>query len=137
MTLRLHGLCQRLRRFSAADDGMATVEAMLWVPLFVFLTVLIVNVSMVFNAQSRAQRIVHDINRAFAVGRILTETEAETQLRTRIAAMSPSASVDSRIEQGIVISVVRMPVEELSMLRSFAPLRGYSIVATSQQLLEN
>jgi Flp pilus assembly protein TadG len=126
-----------LRIFAGSEDGSATVEAVLWIPIFLFFTFFVLDASMMYNAQSRALRMVHDTNRALAVGRILTEAEAEAQLRTRIAAISPSAIVDTAIVGGIVQSTVRMPVSEISLFNAFDAFSGFSVTASSQQLLED
>jgi Flp pilus assembly protein TadG len=126
-----------LRRFVASESGSSTVEAVLWVPIFFFFTLFVLDASMMFNAQSRALQMVHDTNRALAVGRILSESEAEAQLRIRIAAISPSATVDSTISDGIVQSTVQMPISEISVFRTFDAFSDFSVTATSQQLLEN
>jgi hypothetical protein len=126
-----------VKRLILSEDGSATVEAVLWLPIFFLVTMLVLDASLMFNAQSRALRMVHDTNRALAVGRILTEAEAEAQLRTRIAVISPSAIIDSRIVDGIVESTVQMPVEDISLFRAFDDFSGFNVTASSQQLVEN
>ena len=63
-----------LRRFVVSESGSSTVEAVLWFPIFFFFTLFVLDASMMFNAQARALRMVHDTNRALAVGRILSES---------------------------------------------------------------
>ena len=55
-------------RFWCDQDGSATIEAVLWIPMFFFMLLLVMEGSLIFNAQSLAMRIVQDTNRAIAVG---------------------------------------------------------------------
>lgn len=124
-------------RFARSEEGSSTVEAVIWLPLFFFLTVFVLDASMMFNAQSRALRVVQDTNRALAVGQIANEAEAETILRERMASIAPSATVDATIVGNIATTRVAMPIAEISMFDSFAQFAPFEVTASSQQLMEN
>ena len=130
-------LRSRMARFKADESGAATIEAVIWIPFFFFIMAMVLDASMMFNAQSRALRIVQDTNRALAVGRIATVADAETLLRTRIATISPSATVDAIIAGDLVTSSVRMPFGDLIMFNVFDSFGDFAISAQSQQLLED
>ena len=90
--IQLTTLPAPIQSFASDEAGSSTVEAVMWLPLFFFITVFVLDASMMFNTQSRALRIVQDTNRALAVGQIASPEEAEQILQTRMASISPSAS---------------------------------------------
>ena len=94
---------RRARRFLEDDNGSATIEAVLWLPLFFAIILVVMDASMAFNAQTRAMRIVQDTNRAFAVGRIATLAEAEPMMLARVAGISPGAAAASEVVDGIAM----------------------------------
>ena len=89
-------LPMRLVRWSAAfcrrDRGAATIEVILWLPFFLGLFSLMVDISMIFNNQSRIMRIIQDGNRNYSIRRFETNAETETYVENRIAPISPNAS---------------------------------------------
>lgn len=66
MSPRLKALLKRFRR---DERGSATIEAVLWLPMFVIFFVMIADVSLVFFRQTEVMRVVQDGNRALSVGR--------------------------------------------------------------------
>jgi len=128
---------QRARGFRFREDGSATVEAVIWLPLFFFLIIFVLDASMMFNAQSRALRIVQDTNRALAVGQLAGVDEARAELRARMADLSPSAEVDAVITGNLAQTWVAMPLGEISLFNTFAGVESLRVTASSQQLIEN
>lgn len=61
-----------LVRFFRSESGSYTIESVIWLPIYVFILALMMNVSMVFFNESQLLRVVQDGNRSFAVGRITT-----------------------------------------------------------------
>lgn len=127
----------RFLRFGRSEDGSSSIEAVIWLPLFFFLIIFVLDASMMFNAQSRALRVVQDTNRALAVGQIASAAEAETILRERMAAIAPSAVVHATITGNIAMTSVAMPIGEISMFDTFERFASFEVTASSQQLIEN
>ena len=125
-----------IRRFAQGDSGVATIEAILWFPLFFFMLFLVVEGSIVFNKQTMAMRVVQDVNRSAAVGVFPTDQSAEQALLARIHPISPNAQVNTRFENGLTISSVQMPVRNLSGLGFFGKNTNFNVSVSSQQLLE-
>lgn len=125
-----------LRRFRSDENGAATIEAVLWIPVFFFLLVLIVDASLMFHGQARALRIVQDNNRAVAVGRIPT-TDAEAIILNRLAQISPNARVSTSNNSGIIGTVVGMPATDLSSLGIVTKMGDFTIWASAEQFLED
>lgn len=127
---------EMVRRFSRDEEGSATVEAVLWIPLFFFVLVLVMEASLMFSAQTRVMRIVQDTNRGLAIGLFPDSASAEVALRAQVRPISPTATVVSRIESGLAVSTVQMPVADLSSFGFFRDKFDFSIDVRSQQLIE-
>ncbi len=130
-----------LRRFRRDEGGTATIESLLWLPLFFFLLVMIVNGSFIFYGKSQALRIIQDANRALSTGRLGNTGAAETYLRTRIGVFAPSvltdpSRVDTTVTAGIITSSSRIPLGELAVLGSFSLFTTGTLVVQSQHYLE-
>ncbi|MBC7141878.1 MAG: pilus assembly protein, partial [Rhodobacteraceae bacterium] len=78
----------RFSRFSRCDDGAATVEAVLWLPLYVMLIALLADVSMMFHGQSRLLRIAQDANRNMSIGRLVSTADTEDFVLARATELS-------------------------------------------------
>lgn len=69
----------RLETYSREDDGgIATVEVVMWFPIFIAIFLLCVDLSFLFMAQLRTQDVATEIARRWAVGTIGSETEAKS-----------------------------------------------------------
>lgn len=104
------------KRFRRKDDGAATVEAVIWLPLFIFLLALAVDVSMTFHAHSRVLRVVQDVNRAYSVGRIETVEEAEAMVAALLPDIAANIVVDKSVTDGIIGTRVQVPVADIVVL---------------------
>lgn len=135
--IQLTTLPAPIQSFASDEAGSSTVEAVMWLPLFFFITVFVLDASMMFNTQSRALRIVQDTNRALAVGQIASPEEAEQILQTRMASISPSATVNAEIVGNIAETSVAMPIGDISMFHAFDRFTSFQVTASSQQLIEN
>lgn len=127
---------QWVRRFRKEESGSATVEAVLWLPLFVVVFVMIADVSFVFHRQSQMMRIVQDANRAFSVGRLSSEDETETFVTDALAGLSGSAVAVTTLDAGVISTRVQVPVTDLVAVGFFNFLSGYNIEVSSEHYLE-
>ncbi len=109
----------RLSRFLRDETGSATVEFVLWVPLFGFLLALIADCTMVFMANARMWDVARDTTRRMAL-RIITPEEAEDLVRSRLEADGRTVSVTAEDGNEVVVSIA-MPIEEVNV---FGPLSG-------------
>ncbi|MCE5972139.1 pilus assembly protein [Sinirhodobacter sp. WL0062] len=105
-----------IRRFLHRDDGSASIEAVLWLPLFVYMLCLIVDASMVFHTHSRILGVIQDVNRSLALGRITDTSVAENTVKSRLVNYGSSVNVTSKIEDGVINTTVSIPFRNVQVL---------------------
>ena len=125
-----------LNRFQKDEDGAVTVAAVLWVPFFVFVLVMVFDIAMIFYGQARAHEIAEDVNRSLSVGHIASFDEAEKLARDSIAKLSPNATALTTSEDYMIRTVVRMPSSDLVGVGVFASLTDFEITAVAQMVRE-
>lgn len=125
-----------LRGFWRRADGSATIEAVLWLPLFFAAFGLMTDAAMVFNGHSRVTRVIQDANRNLSVGRLNDEAETETYIETALAGLSPNANATTTITAGVATTIVTVPARDLEILGMFSALNNLNLTITSQQYIE-
>ena len=124
----------RLIAFGRDENGSMTIEAMLWIPFFFTMLLLIVQATMVFTAKTTALRVMQDANRAFAVGRIASTADTQAYVSAHLAKLSPHATVTTTLVDNRITTTVAMPAAELSGVDVFPGLRGARISVSAQQM---
>lgn len=127
---------EMFRRFRRDDHGSATVEAVIWFPVFALILCLVADAALIFSKQALVMRVVQDANRAMSVGRLMTPAEAQDYIRDRIATISPNATVVTVVQAGVIVSTVTMPSSDLTATRFVAPFGGLNVSVSSQQMSE-
>jgi TadE-like protein len=124
-----------LRRMVRDEGGAATVEAILWLPMFFYILALSVDVTMVFHGYSRIIRVVEDVNRGLSVGRIKTIDEGKTRI---VATLSNYKGVvsDIKIIDNVIVTNVSVPVSSLAFLGAVKPMMDKSVLVKTQQFVE-
>lgn len=125
-----------LRRFCREDAGSGTIETVLWVPVFVLIIGLVADTSLIFGRQAEALRVVQDANRALSLGRISNVDAAEAYVLNAISEISPNATVETEIVDGIIITRLHMPASDLSATGVFATFNSITVDITSQFMSE-
>lgn len=103
------GLRKRLHR----DDGTATVEFVIWLPVILLIFALIADVSLIFGGQAQALRVVQDANRALSIGRFQTIEATETFVLSQIGELSANATIEITVVDGVIFSVLTIPASDL------------------------
>lgn len=129
-------LAEGLKRFATSRDGSSSIEAAIWMPIFMGLILVIANTSLVFYGQSQAMRIVQDGNRAFSVGRLTTEEETEVFIAERLATLSENPVVETVLHQGVIYTTVQLPVEDLAHIGNLGMFSEYNVSVASQLYVE-
>lgn len=123
--------------FCRSESGSYTIESVIWLPIYVFILAIMMNVSMVFFNESQLLRVVQDGNRSFAVGRISTLEAVEQYVTDRIAYLKVTPTVSSQLVDGIIYTNLSVTATELmpfSMLHKF--FAGTTILVSAQQIVE-
>ena len=100
-----------------------TVEAVIWLPIFIGIFALIVDVTMIMSRQAQALRVVQDANRLVSVGVLKSEEETTTFIRTRLSGISNNVDVQSWVAEGIITTNIIMPSRDLvasGLINAFA-----------------
>lgn len=127
-----------LVRLWRAEDGGISIEAVLWVPMFAFLLVLIADTSFVFFGRAQALRIVQDGNRALSIAGVsdAEEAAAAEAIRSSLVTLAPDAAVSVEVGGGVLTTVATIPVDNLLAVGTLPQLRGFNTVVTAQHYLE-
>lgn len=133
MTMRL----QSLARFLKRDDGTATVETVLWFPLFIAVFGLMLDMAMIFHGQAKVLRIVQDGNREYSIGRLTTPDAAETYIENTLALMDIQATATTTEVAGVAHTLVRVPANQLQVLGYFSAFSGLQLSITAEHMIEN
>jgi Flp pilus assembly protein TadG len=128
-----HRTTSRLGRFARDEDGAVTVEAVLWLPFFFAILVLITDVSFAFYAKAQAYRVLENGNRAYSVRTFDTTAEARTWMRNAIAAYSPTATVTVEDSGDLISSSITLRGSEIMPFGWIDSLVGVSITVRAQQ----
>ena len=121
----------------ADEDGSATVEAVIWLPIFFLVLFLMVDVAMIFSGQSNALRVVQDANRNLSIGRFRTAAETEAYVELQLAGLSEEVNAVSVVDAGIVTTTVTLPAADLQMSGFFSAIINANISISADHLIEN
>ncbi|NNE87756.1 MAG: hypothetical protein HKN27_06735 [Silicimonas sp.] len=130
-------ISQRIRRFLGKDDGTATVEAVLWFPIFILIFGLMVDAAMIFHGQAKVLRVVQDANRNYSIGRLRTEAETQAYVVQTLANLNIAAEALTIENAGVATTIVKIPASELQILGYFTALNNLEILVTADHLIEN
>ena len=131
---------QRVRRsllsFGRSQDGAATLEAVLWTPVFLILFGMVTDTSTVFGRQAEILRIIQDSNRSLAVGEFQSIEQAEDYISERVAVFSGNTTVAVAIEDGIISTSVSVPAADLTSTGLFDAINTLTITVGASQMSE-
>ena len=126
--------------FLRREDGTATVEAVLWLPIFLAVFGLMVDSAMIFHGQSRVLRVVQDANRHLSIGRLETDADVVTYINAQLAihGITPAQTTAvSDATTGLVSTLVVIDASELQMLGYFSSLLNLQIPVSAQHMRED
>lgn len=132
-------ISQRLHAFRKDNDGSATVEALLWVPVIGYFMIMIADVSFVFYGKAQALRILQDANRAYSVGSITSEAATEARITSVYSSMFSGKTPDSvktDVVDGIIISTIKVPATNHVSIGSIPFITNVVVTVTSQHYEE-
>ena len=125
-----------LHRYRTSEEGSATIETLIWIPVFVWVLVMIINASLILFQKNQAFRIVQNANRILSTGYMQTPSETQTYIADRIANFAPEATVTTTIDNGVVTSSVAYQVTNLFMPHVIEQLANININISAQHFME-
>jgi len=127
-------------RFLRENDGAITVEAVLWVPVYLVFFALITDVSMMFHGYSKALRVAQDTSRHASTGYYVDETSLENMAKANLQSFAPNATVASTLDELAstphVITNISVPSSDLLVVGLFNVFATIDIKVSSVHLLE-
>jgi Flp pilus assembly protein TadG len=125
------------RKFARSDDGTATVETLLWFPLFIAVFGLMLDVAMIFHGQAKVLRVTQDGNREYSIGRLTTPAATETYIENILAQLDIQANATTTEIAGVAHTIVTVPANQLQVLGYFTAFAGLTISVTAEHMIEN
>lgn len=129
-----------LTAFRTRESGTATVEAVLWFPIFIAVFGLMVDSAMIFHGQAKVLRVVQDANRNLSIGRFDTDAEVEAYINAELAVIGVTPTRTEALSDattGTVSTLVLVPASELQLLGYFSSLLNLEIPVTAQHMRED
>ncbi|MEO9826215.1 MAG: TadE/TadG family type IV pilus assembly protein [Paracoccaceae bacterium] len=125
--------------FLEDNDGAISIESVLWLPVYTFFLVMIVDVSLMFNGQAQAQRVLHDINRLASTGYYTSEEEVESRANALLSHLSANVSVDATIDtaSGTITAVASMPASDLMAIGTIPNFSQFNVTVGAWHLIES
>jgi hypothetical protein len=139
--------------FARTDEGSATIEAVLWIPMFFLTLVMSLQVAQIAIGQSMMMRIVQDGNRSFALGRLdpnlyknnacpagsyVVATATKAEIERMAVNISRNVTIESRVNCSTrtIRTVARMPLSDLTGFRVLPMVGSTNITIQAQQVRE-
>ena len=126
-----------LRRFRNDERGTATIESLLWMPLFFYLFILITDVSFIFYGKAQALRIVQDGNRAYSVDGFPDNASASTYITGQLRQFAANATATTTNNGGIISTTATVPANDLMAVGAIPQFVGLVVSITANQYQEN
>ena len=125
------------RRFTRNEEGSASVEVILWMPIMALVLAVIMNISLVFFGESQMLRVVQDANRAFSLGRFADMDETEQYVINQLAYLGATLSVNSTFAGGFITTSLTAPATDLMPLNFMqSAFNGVNVTVSAQQIVE-
>ncbi len=126
-----------VRRFFQDETGSATIESVIWFPIFAVILAFIMNISLVFFNESQMLRVVQDGNRAFSLGRMADAEEVQAYILSRLAYLEANMVVNTTISGGFIMTNLSAPAGQLMPLNLMtSAFDGITIMVSAQHIVE-
>lgn len=125
-----------IKSFARSQRGTATIEAVLWMPVFVVFFGLLTDTSTIFGREAQILRIVQNANRSLAVGHFQTTSEAKVYIQEQVKIFSAHSTVAVVINNGIISSSVSLPATDLTLTGLFQAFAGMTLSIAASEMSE-
>jgi Flp pilus assembly protein TadG len=141
LALKFSRLLRPVQGFGRREDGTATIEFVLWLPILVLLISLTADAALIFGAKANVLRVIQDANRAASIGRFKEEPDfevaVENYVRTNIGNYARHATIATEVIGGNVVSTtVTIPSSRLMAVGFLGQLTGITVTINAQHMLE-
>lgn len=130
-------VASHLSRFARNEGASATIESVLWLPVFVAFLGIVADGSVILSNRTMALKLVQDANRSLAVGRFTSTAQTEQFVLNNIRPTSPSATVTTTVNAGIITTRLAMPASEIDAVGIFGLLTGFTVGVRASHLRES
>lgn len=120
-------LIRKAKAFRKDADGSATIEFVIWLPLYVFILAMIADFSMVFMNQAKMWDAARDGARQIAFYRMTAE-EAEQHVASTLQNTAPNIDVSASDGDEVVVHV-STPIADASPIGLISHLMSGTLVA--------
>lgn len=128
----------RASDFRREEDGTASVEFVLWVPIFAVLFALMVDASTIFYGQSQILRVVQDADRHMSLRRFTTDDEVENYIKERLAAQNIYPRlVETTSSNAIVATLVTVHAGQFQYFGWFGALKNLELDTSHAHIRES
>lgn len=124
------------RNYARSEDGSATVEFVLWVPVFVLILGLVVDVCFFFLAQSRLYDVTADATRRWALGDIATQADAEAFVENNAGFNGATPVATGTASGGQKTIVATIPASGVTLFGILGFVSGNNIEVRVSQINE-
>lgn len=127
----------RVSRFAHSETGAATIEAVLWLPMFVMIVALLADVSMMFHGQSRLLRVAQDANRNMSVGRLTTTDAVQAFAVDQLKNVSSNVTAKTTDINGLITTTISVPLNDLDLFGVAGIFSGAQMSVRAEHLKED
>jgi len=130
-------LYRSTRTLASDEDGSATIEAVIWFPIFVGFFLMVADVALIFHGQAQMLRIAQDANRLYSVGRLTSEAATQAYIVDRLAGMGkPSTATTVLTSDDVITTTVRVRTGDIDAVGVLEMLTDIELTVTSQHVKE-
>ena len=125
--------------FRQQENGSATAEFVIWLPVVALVFALVADTAMIFGGQAQVLRVVQDANRAMSIGRVREVEDAQNMILAGIRSIAPRATVSTTYDPdtGLISSLVLIPVTDLTATGLVDSFADFNVAVYAQHLAES
>lgn len=124
------------RGFFRQEQGTATVEFVIWLPVVMLVFAIIVDVSLILGGEAQALRVVQDANRGLSVGYFLKVEDAKAYVLKQVKPLSSNAKIDITVINGVINSRLTMPAKDLMSTGFYDSFINLNVTVVAEFLSE-
>lgn len=127
---------RHLYQFFLGDSGVATYEAVIWLPIFTFIIWLVTETAMAFGGEAHALRVIQDANRMYATGYFQTVSDTENFIKSQLPNWTSTMTVSTVDSSGVVHTTVTVPVTTMTGFNVIPQFSEIKVSISSEEMLE-